>query len=116
MSRLLPVGLCVERVYVDRGYRGHKVDDVGVYIAGQRRIKKKSLRYWLKRRSAIEPIIGHMKNDGGVMRNHLLGEKGDKAHALLVGVGFNLRKLLRASDYFLFFFWRFIGRNVVTIF
>ena len=53
VSRLLPVGLCVERVYVDRGYRGHKVDDVGVYIAGQRRIKKKSLRYWLKRRSAI---------------------------------------------------------------
>ena len=66
----------------------------------------------MKRRSAIEPIIGHMKNDGGVMRNHLLGEQGDKAHALLVGVGFNLRKLLRASDYFLFFFWRFIGRNL----
>ena len=50
------------------------------------------------------------------MRNHLLGEQGDKAHALLVGVGFNLRKLLRASDYFLFFFRRFIGRNFGIIF
>ena len=118
VKRLLPSGLSVENVYVDRGYRGHKVKDVRVYIAGQRKIKKKSsrLRFWLKRRSAIEPIIGHMKNDGGTRRNHLLGEEGDKVQALLSGVGFNTRKLLKAFDYFFSFIWKLIQRDGLPIF
>ncbi|MDO5675866.1 MAG: hypothetical protein Q4G66_13290 [bacterium] len=49
----------------------------------------------LKRRNAIEPVIGHMKADGKLGRNHLLGGLGDKIHAVLCGAGHNIRFILR---------------------
>jgi IS5 family transposase len=49
----------------------------------------------LKRRSAIEPMIGHAKTDGRLGRNHLLGQDGDKINALLAAAGHNLRLILR---------------------
>ncbi|NQS71289.1 MAG: hypothetical protein HQQ73_03895 [Desulfobulbaceae bacterium] len=49
----------------------------------------------LRRRGAIEPVIGHMKADGKLGRNHLLGTLGDKIHALLCGAGHNIRLILR---------------------
>lgn len=48
----------------------------------------------LKRRSAIEPMIGHAKNDGRLGRNYLLGVDGDKINALLAAAGHNLRLVL----------------------
>jgi IS5 family transposase len=45
----------------------------------------------LKRRSAIEPVIGHMKTDGKLGRNYLLGELGDKINALRCGAGHNFK-------------------------
>ncbi len=85
---------------MDRGYRGAKVKDgITVHIVGAKRKKKmkRSLRKWMKRRAAIEPIIGHMKNnDRGMRRNHLLTQEGDKMYAVLIGAGFNMRKLLKA--------------------
>ena len=49
----------------------------------------------LKRRSAIEPHIGHMKEDGKLRRNHLKGAEGDRMNAILCGIGHNLRMILR---------------------
>ena len=48
----------------------------------------------MKRRAAIEPIIGHLKADHRMNRNHYRGQQGDAANALLNAAGFNLRKLL----------------------
>jgi IS5 family transposase len=48
----------------------------------------------LKRRSAIQPMIGHMKEDGHLGRNHLLISVGDAMNALLVAAGHNLRLIL----------------------
>ena len=88
-------GVEPERTYVDRGYRGH---DYGkkerVFIAGQRRGLTPTIKRELRRRSAIEPMIGHMKEDGRLGRNHLLGTAGDAMNALLVGAGHNLRLIL----------------------
>ena len=118
VNELLPSNECVREVYVDRGYRGHKLRDVDVYIPGQRKIsnKRSRLRFWLKRRAAIEPIIGHMKNDGGTRRNHLLGQEGDRMQAVLLGVGFNIRKLLKAMDYFLSFIYQLFQRHQGALF
>jgi IS5 family transposase len=44
--------------------------------------------------SAIEPMIGHAKNDGRLGRNHLLGHDGDRINALLAAAGHNLRLIL----------------------
>ena len=88
-------GKVVERCYVDRGYRGHKVKDTAVFISGRRRGLTPQMRRELKRRSAIEPVIGHMKAEGKLDRNYLAGELGDKINALLCGAGHNIRIILR---------------------
>jgi IS5 family transposase len=89
-------GTTPERCYVDRGYRGHQVGGATeVFIAGRRRRITATIRRELRRRSAIEAMIGHMKLDGKLARNHLKGAVGDAIHALLCGAGHNLRLILR---------------------
>ena len=48
----------------------------------------------LRRRSAIEAVIGHMKTDGHLGRCYLKGRGGDAANAILSAVGYNLRLVL----------------------
>ena len=102
----------LRRVYVDKGYRGkrHHPEGVEVCVSGDKRRKEMS---WYekkkrKRRNCVEGIIGHMKNDGRMGRNFLSGEEGDRANAVLCGVGQNTRKLMReirgCPDFFILFF------------
>lgn len=83
-----------QRCYVDLGYRGHDVADVEVFKARQKRGVTRTIRGELKRRNAIEPLIGHMKNDGLMRRNWLKGRQGDAIHVILCGAGQNLRLIL----------------------
>ena len=87
-------GLKPTHCYVDRGYRGHGITDIDVKISGQRRLSKRQKKA-LRRRSAIEPEIGHMKSDGLLGRCFLKGAEGDAMNTILAGCGLNLRKLLR---------------------
>ncbi|MDB2407979.1 transposase, partial [Jannaschia sp.] len=85
------------RVFVDRGYRGHGIEPgtgTAVYVSGQRRGMTRALRRALRRRSAIEPTIGHMKTDGRLSRSPLKGTLGDALHAVLCGAGHNIRLIL----------------------
>lgn len=89
----------VKEIFVDRGYRGHDYTETGqVHITGQRGRGKAgpALRKRKKRRSAVEPKIGHLKSDNRMNRNFLKGKEGDKINALLAGIGANIRKLLAA--------------------
>ena len=81
-------------VIVDKGYRGVAVEGVRILMSGQRRGITKTLRAMIKRRSAIEPAIGHMKMDGRLGRNPLKGAIGDALHAVMCGAGHNLRLIL----------------------
>ena len=83
-----------KRAFVDRGYRGHGVEATEVFISGQRRGMTPALRRDLRRRSAIEPAIGHMKTDGRLARCALKGTLGDALHAVLCGCGHNIRMIL----------------------
>jgi IS5 family transposase len=87
-------GTTVERAYVDRGYRGHGLDYRRVFVSGRRRGVTPTIRRELRRRSAIEPTIGHMKADGRLDRNFLAGTRGDAVNAVLCGAGYNLRLIL----------------------
>lgn len=84
-----------DMAFVDRGYRGHGVDNVRVFISGARRGVTKTIARFLRRRSAIEPMIGHMKNDGRLTRCPLKGTTGDALFAVLCGCGHNIRMILR---------------------
>ena len=85
---------CPDLAVVDRGYRGHGVEKTMVLISGQRRGITPSLKTLLRRRSAIEPEIGHMKADGRLARCPLKGTSGDALFAVLCGCGHNIRKIL----------------------
>lgn len=89
-------GMVPERSYVDKGYRGHKVSGkTRVYQSGQKRGVTSRIKKELRRRSVIEPIIGHAKQDSRLDRNYLQGSQGDAMNAVLAAVGFNFRQLLR---------------------
>ena len=81
---------------VDRGYRGVKLEGVRILMSGQKRGITRTLKAMIKRRSAIEPAIGHMKMDGRLGRNPLKGALGDAIHAVMCGAGHNLRLILAA--------------------
>ena len=88
-------GCAIERAYVDKGYRGHDTANPRrVFISGQKRGVFGVIKRELRRRSAIEPVIGHMKIDGHLGRCHLKGRKGDAANVILTAVGHNLRRVL----------------------
>jgi IS5 family transposase len=84
----------IEEVYADRGYKGHGVTSAKVWIAGAKRGVTERIKAKLKRRNAIEPVIGHMKTDGRLGRNFLKGQLGDEMNAVLCAAGHNLRKIL----------------------
>lgn len=82
---------------MDLGYRGVDAANPHVHIVhrGKRkRISEEDTRL-LKWRQAIEPIIGHLKQDHRMQCCHLKGEIGDKLHAVLCAAGYNIQWLLR---------------------
>ncbi len=86
-----------ETVFVDLGYRGVDADNRTVRIVHRGKSKRitEQDRRQLRRRQAIEPIIGHLKADHRMDRCHLKGEQGDRLHAVLCAAGYNIQWLLR---------------------
>ena len=84
-------------VYVDKGYRGHDYCGTAeVHIAGTRAKRLTSTqRKRRKRRSAIEPKIGHAKHKNRLGRCYLKGLQGDANNVILAAAGANMAKLLR---------------------
>jgi IS5 family transposase len=92
------VGVKPRQVVADLGYRGVDAHNPGIEIIHRGRHKSltRAQRRWLKRRQAVEPVIGHLKADHRMSRCWLQGSLGDALHAVLCAAGYNLRWLLRA--------------------
>ncbi|MDR3352425.1 MAG: transposase, partial [Zoogloeaceae bacterium] len=92
------VGGKPRQAVVDLGFRGVDGENPGVEILHRGKTKRLSLRQrrWLKRRSAVEPVIGYLKADHRMDRCWLAGATGDALHAVLCAAGYNLRWLMRA--------------------
>jgi len=91
------VGANLARIIADRGYRGHNAPPshkMKVYISGQKRGVTNAIKRDLRRRSAVEPVIGHAKGEHRMGRNFLKGAEGDAANAVLAAAGYNFRRLL----------------------
>ena len=91
-------GRSPKQVIVDLGYRGVDADNPGVQIIHRGKYKSLSEqdKRLLRRRQAIEPLIGHTKADHRMDRCWLQGAVGDALHALGCAAGYNIRWLLRA--------------------
>jgi len=86
----------IERAYVDKGYQGHDAPNPWrVFKSGQKRGVHGQIKKELRRRSAIEAVIGHCKTDGHLDRNFLKGRLGDRINAVMSAVGYNLRLILK---------------------
>ena len=89
---------------VDRGYRG--VSTVGkTEIIRPKNPKKNATPYektkarkHFRRRAAIEPIIGHLKQNFRLSRNYLKGTNGDMANVLLSVTAYNLKKWMNRES------------------
>ena len=90
------IGVSLARVYADAGYRGHNAPRPGprVYTSGQKRGVTDQIKRELRRRAAIEPVIGHLKTEHRMGRNHLAGRTGDAINALMAAVGYNFGLLV----------------------
>jgi IS5 family transposase len=92
------VGNTIERILVDKGYRGHNAPDdykFRVFISGQKRGVTPRIKRQLRRRSAVEPVIGHLKAEHRMGRNYLWYRHGDANNAVLAAVGYNFRRIIR---------------------
>ena len=92
-------GVEARRIHVDKGYHGHNhPNKFRVWISGQVRRVTKTIRREMRRRAAVEPVIGHMKAGHRMERNYLKGRDGDRANAVLAAAGYNFGLLLRWFD------------------
>ena len=91
------IGGTINRIVADKGYRGHNAPAAykyKVFISGQKRGVTDAIKRDLKRRSAVEPVIGHTKSEHRMDRNYLKGSQGDAINAVLAAAGYNFRRLL----------------------
>ena len=88
-------GARVKKAFVDKGYKGHGVNESQIFISGQRRGVSKYLARQIKRRQAIEPHIGHLKNKVKLGLCRLKGIVGDQINTVLSATSYNLRMILR---------------------
>ena len=91
------IGNGIERLLADAGYRGHNAPlshRFKVYTSGQKRRMTASIKREMKRRAAVEPVIGHIKNEHRMGRNYLAGTRGDAINAILAAAGYNFSLLL----------------------
>src|SRR6202011_6267994 len=101
------IGVSLSRIVGDRGYRGHNAPPdhrFKVYISGQKRRVTEQIKRELRRRSAVEPVIGHAKGEHRMGRNYLAGQEGDATNAVLAAAGYNFRRLLAWLQLLLFAF------------
>ena len=92
------VGNTIERILADKGYPGHNAPPdykFRVFTSGQKRRVTPKIKRELRRRSAVEPVIGHLKDDHRMGRNYLWHHSGDATNAILAAVGYNFRRLIR---------------------
>jgi IS5 family transposase len=92
------IGNTIERMLLDKGYRGHNAPPdykFRVFISGQKRRVTPKIKRELRRRSAVEPVIGHLKSEHRMGRNYLWHREGDAANAVLAAAGYNFRRLIR---------------------
>ena len=118
-----------KEVFVDRGYKGikqYKASKIFVPIPDKNITKNQRQKH--SRRAAIEPVIGHLKQDYRLCRNYLKGIFGDNINIILAAAAMNfkrrmtlwrteaiLRWLLRCK-YILKLFWEFYALKLKLTF
>jgi IS5 family transposase len=98
------IGNTIERLLADAGYRGHNAPanyKFRIYTSGQKRRLTPQIKRELRRRAAIEPLIGHLKAEHRMGRNYFAHHAGDAVNAVLAAAGYNFHLLLKWLEFLL---------------
>ena len=101
-------GATLKRILADAGYRGHNapgIHKLRVFTTGQKRRVTPQIKRQMKRRAAVEPVIGHLKNGHRMNRNYLAHKQGDAINPILAATGYNFRLILKWIRLLLSQFW-----------
>ena len=92
-------GVETRHIHVDKGYRGHTHPrKFRVWISGRARGITRAIRREMRRRAAVEPVIGHVKAEHRLGRNYLKGRDGDRINAVLAAAGYNFSRGVEHPD------------------
>jgi len=91
-------GAALKRILADAGYKGHNAlleHKFKVFTTGQKRRMTPAIKRQMRRRAAVEPVIGHIKNQHRMNRNYLAHTRGDAINPILAAAGYNFRLILK---------------------
>ena len=80
----------IERILADAGYCGHNVPhshEFRVFTSGRKRRVTPAIKRQMRRRSAVEPMIGHIKAEHLMSRHHPAHRQGDAVNAIPAAAG-----------------------------
>ena len=100
-------GVTLKRILADAGYRGHNAPGIyklRVFTTGQKRRVTPAIKRLMKRRAAVEPVIGHRKGGHRMERNYLAHKQGDAINPILAAAGYNFRLILKWIRLLWFYF------------
>ena len=100
-------GATLKRILADAGYRGHNAPGIyklRVFTTGQKRRVTPAIKRLMKRRAAVEPVIGHLKGGHRMERNYLAHKQGDAINPILAAAGYNFRLILKWIRLLWFYF------------
>ena len=93
-------GITLKRAFMDRGYkgikevRGTKIEIPKPFNKQLSTYEQQQLKKGFKRRAAIEPKIGHLKQDHRLSRNFYKGIKGDNINVMLAAAAMNFKRMM----------------------
>lgn len=84
-----------KNIWLDRGYRGpKKINETLLHTPKPDKTITKSKRKKHRRRAAIEPVIGHLKQHFRMARNFLKGTNGDAANVMMAAAAWNFKRVM----------------------
>ena len=118
-----------KEAFADRGYRGIKqYKETTIFVPTPNKNITKQQRKNHSKRAAIEPVIGHLKQDYRLSRNYLKGIAGDTINLLLAAAAMNfkrrmnlwrteaIRRWLLVCRFIIDAYWNFIAQNLKPTF
>jgi IS5 family transposase len=115
LAQVIPGIEQIVRMHTDAGYRGHNAPPeykFKVYTSKQKRGVTPQIQREMRRRAAVEPVIGHTKNEHRMDRNYLAHRHGDANNAILAAAGYNFSLLIKWLRFLLRLVWALAALRV----
>jgi transposase, IS5 family len=106
-----------KNIYVDRGYRGpKKVNETNIYVPKPDAKITKTKRKRHSRRAAIEPVIGHLKDNYRMTRNYLKGVIGDEINVMMAAAAMNFKRVMNLWKTEAIISWKLFFKMLMNVY